>query len=132
MAVGRLAWRHLAARPRQAALTVAGVAVGVAVFIFTVAMMDGLVVFFTRRLIRVSPLITVLPESLDVLAARQSLQESSAGEVLTLSRPPVPDDRPTVRGATALAPRLRELPGVEGVSVAASASVWPSSSSRWR
>lgn len=123
MAVGRLAWRHLAARPRQAALTVAGVAVGVAVFIFTVAMMDGLVVFFTRRLIRVSPLITVLPESLDVLAARQSLQESSAGEVLTLSRPPVPDDRPTVRGATALAPRLRELPGVEGVSVAASASV---------
>lgn len=122
-AVVRLAWRHLAARPRQAALTVAGVAVGVAVFIFTVAMMDGLVVFFTRRLVRVSPLVTVLTESLEVPAAKQVLERGSAGEVLTLSRPPVPDERPTVRGAVAMAPRLRQLPGVEGVSVAASTSV---------
>lgn len=122
-AVLRLAIRHLTAKPRQAVLTVAGVALGVAVFIFTVAMMDGLVVFFTQRLVRVSPLVTVLPESLGVLAARQSLQRVAAGEVLVLSRPPVPDDRPTVRGATALALRLRELPGVKGVSVAATASV---------
>ena len=48
----------------------AGVGLGVAVFIFTVAMMDGLVVFFTQRLIRVSPLLTVLPESLDVARGR--------------------------------------------------------------
>ncbi|MGV8039871.1 MAG: ABC transporter permease [Thermoanaerobaculaceae bacterium] len=122
-AVVRLAWGHLAARPRQAVLTVAGVAVGVAVFIFTVAMMDGLVVFFTRRLIRVSPLVTVLPESLEVLAGRRLLERAAAGELLALSRPPVPDDRPTVRGAVAMAPRLRQLPGVEGVSVAASTSV---------
>ena len=54
-AVPRLAWRHLVSRPRQTALTVVGVALGVAVFIFTVAMMDGLVVFFTQRLVRVSP-----------------------------------------------------------------------------
>ena len=38
--VPRLAWRHLSSRPRQSALTIAGVAVGVAVFIFTVSMMD--------------------------------------------------------------------------------------------
>lgn len=119
-AVARLAWGHLAARPRQAALTVAGVAVGVAVFIFTVAMMDGLVVFFTRRLIRVSPLVTVLPESLEVQAGRRLLERAAAGELLALSRPPVPDDRPTVRGAVAMVPRLLELPAVEGVSVAAS------------
>lgn len=119
----RLAWRHLASQPQQSALTVAGVGLGVAVFIFTVAMMDGLVVFFTNRLVKVSPLLTVLPESLDVARGRDVLRRAAAGEVLSLSRPPVPDDRPTVRGATALAARLRSLPGVEGVSVAAVAPI---------
>ena len=114
-----IAWRHLASRPRQSGLTLAGVALGVAVFVFTVAMMDGLVVFFTQRLIRVSPTLTVLPENLEVAAAREALTRVAPGEVVTLSRPPVPDDRPTVRGATALARRVREAPGVEGASVAA-------------
>ncbi len=115
----RLAWRHLASRPRQVVLTVAGVGLGVTVFIFTVAMMDGLVVFFTNRLIKVSPLLAVLPESIEVARGRDVLRRAAAGEVLALSRPPVPDDRPTVRGATALAARLRVLAGIEGVSVAA-------------
>jgi lipoprotein-releasing system permease protein len=114
----RLAWRHLSASPRQSALTIAGVALGVAVFVFTVSMMDGLVVFFTQRLIRVSPLLTVLPERVDVNAARDALRRARPGEILELTRPPVPDDRPTVRGATALAQRIREVPGVEGASVA--------------
>jgi lipoprotein-releasing system permease protein len=118
-AVVRLAWRHLASQPRQAALTIAGVGLGVAVFIFTVAMMDGLVVFFTNRLVQVSPLLTVLPESLDVARGRDVLRRAAAGEVLAISRPPVPDDRPTVRGATAIAARLRSVAGVEGVAVAA-------------
>jgi len=117
--VVRLAWRHLAGRPREAALTVAGVGLGVAVFVFTVAMMDGLVVFFTNRLVRVSPLLTVLPESLEVARGREVLARAAAGELLTLSRRPQPDDRPTVRGAPALAERVRALAGVEGVSVAA-------------
>jgi hypothetical protein len=93
--VPRLAWRHLSSRPRQSALTIAGVAVGVAVFIFTVSMMDGLVVFFTQRLIRVSPLLTVLPERLDVNLAREQLRRQHAGEIVQLTRPPVPDDRPS-------------------------------------
>ena len=122
--VPQLAWRHLASRPRQSALTVAGVAVGVAVFIFTVSMMDGLVVFFTQRLIRVSPLLTVLPERLDVNVAREQLKHARpGGEIVALTRPPVPDDRPTVRGATALAERIRAVPGVEGVSVAGATPV---------
>jgi len=121
--VSRLAWRHLSSRPRQSALTIAGVALGVAVFIFTVSMMDGLVVFFTQRLIRVSPLLTVLPERLDVNLAREELQWAHPDEVTELTRPPVPDDRPTVRGATALAQRIRAVPGVEGASVAGAAPV---------
>jgi lipoprotein-releasing system permease protein len=119
----RLAWRHLASRPRQSALTVAGVALGVAVFIFTVSMMDGLVVFFTQRLVRVSPLLTVLPERVDVNAARKALERVHSGEIVELTRPPVPDDRPTVRGAPGLAGRIRAVPGVEGVSVAAAVPV---------
>lgn len=122
-AVARLAWRHLAARPRQTALTVAGVGVGVAVFIFTIAMMDGLVVFFTERLIRVSPTLTVLPERLDGDAARRALEAAAGEDVLGLSRPPVPDERPTIRGATVLAGRLRELPEVAGAAVAAAVPV---------
>jgi len=118
-----LAWRHLASRPRQSALTVAGVALGVAVFVFTVSMMDGLTVFFTQRLIRVSPLLTVLPERLDVNLAREQLRHLAPGDVVAISRPPVPDDRPTVRGATALAGRVRSVPGVLGASVAGATPV---------
>jgi lipoprotein-releasing system permease protein len=117
----RLAWRHLASRPRQTALTVAGVGLGVAVFVFTVAMMDGLLVFFTGRLVRVSPLLTVLPESLGVARGREVLARAAAGDVVALHRPPVPDDRPTVRGAPALARRLRSFAGVAGASAAAAA-----------
>jgi len=117
----RLAWRHLASRPRQSALAVAGVAVGVTVFVFTLAMMDGLMVFFTQRLIRVSPLLTVMPERLDVERARESLREFPGDAVRALSRVPPPDDRPTVRGAAALAQRLQGVAEVAGVSVAASA-----------
>jgi lipoprotein-releasing system permease protein len=119
----RIAWRHLASRPRQSALAVAGVSVGVAVFIFTLAMMDGLMVFFTQRLIRVSPLLTVQPERLDVARARNVLREFPGDRVVTLSRIPPPDDRPTVRGAATLVQRLRDIAGVEGASVAASVPV---------
>ena len=116
----RLAWRHLSSKPRQTALTVAGVALGVAVFVFTVSMMDGLVVFFTQRLIRTAPLLTVLTERIDALTPREALAGAHPGELVALSRPPVPDERPTIRGATALAERLRAVPGLAGVSVAAS------------
>ncbi|MBZ5588363.1 MAG: ABC transporter permease [Acidobacteriia bacterium] len=118
-----LAWRHLASRPRQSALTIAGVALGVAVFVFTVSMMDGLLVFFTQRLIRVSPLLTVLPERLDVNLAREQLRHAAPLEIVSISRVPVPDDRPTVRGATALAARVRSVPGVVGSSVAGATPV---------
>lgn len=119
----RLALRRLTSQPRQTALTVGGVALGVAVFIFTVAMMDGLVVFFTERLIQVSPLLTVQPERLDGAAARNALERGAGADLLTLSRPPIPDQRPTVRGATVLAAAVARVPEVNGVSVAAAAPV---------
>ena len=86
----RLAWRHLSSKPRQTALTVAGVALGVAVFVFTVSMMDGLVVFFTQRLIRTAPLLTVLTERIDARPPREALAAAHPGEIVELSRPPVP------------------------------------------
>jgi lipoprotein-releasing system permease protein len=100
---------------------VAGVALGVGVFIVTVSMMDGLVVYFTERLIRVSPLLTVQPERLDVTPAREALARAARPELLHLSRPPVPDIRPTVRGAPALAEIIRRSPGIVGAARAASA-----------
>lgn len=117
--LARLALRHLGSRPRQTWLTVVGVALGVAVFVFTVSMMDGLVVYFTRRLIRVSPLLTVLPERLDVTDARAALRSGVSGDLVALTRPPVPDERPTIRGAPGLARRLRAVEGIEGVGLSA-------------
>ncbi len=118
-AVVRLAWRQLRAAPRPVALTVAGVAVGVAVFTFTVSMMDGLVVFFSERILKISPTLTVMPERLELAPGRQALQRGSADEVLLLSRPPVPDQRPSLRGAQGLATQLAALPGIAGVSLLA-------------
>ncbi len=118
-----MAWRRVASRPRQTALTVGGVALGVAVFVFTVAMMDGLLVFFTERLIRVSPLLSVRPELVAGPSARDTLRHAARGELFALSRAPVPDQRPTVRGATALSALIARVPAVEGVSVAAATPV---------
>ena len=115
----RLAWRHLAASPRTAALTILGVGLGVAVFIFTVALMDGLLVFFAERILRIAPSLTVLPEKIGVLERREALRRFAPGELVLLTRPAVPDERLTIRGAQALAERLRRLEGVQGVALAA-------------
>lgn len=115
----RLAWRHLAASPRTAALTILGVGLGVAVFVFTVALMDGLLVYFSERILRIAPTLTVLPEKLAVLERREALQRFSPRELVVLTRPPVPDERPTIRGAQVLAERLRGVAGVQGVALAA-------------
>jgi lipoprotein-releasing system permease protein len=115
----RMAFFQLAASPRTVALTVAGVGVGVATFIFTVALMDGLTVFFAERILRISPTLTVLPERLEVLANREALRRFHAQELVVWARPPVPDDRPTIRGALALAQQLKNLPGVGAAAAAA-------------
>ncbi len=114
----RIAWRHMVASPRTVALALAGVAIGVAVFIFTVSLMDGLVEFFTQRILRIAPTLTVLPERLEVRTRREALARWQPEEVLLLSRPPVPDERLTLRGAPALAQQLRSFPGVRGVALA--------------
>jgi lipoprotein-releasing system permease protein len=121
--IARLAWRHLSSRPRQTALTVAGVALGVAAFVFTVSMMDGLTIYFSQRLIKISPLLTVMPERLGATQARETLRAASGGEILALSRPPVPDDRPTIRGALVLVRLVRQAPGIVGASLSATVPV---------
>lgn len=121
-AVVRIAFGQLAAAQRTVLFAVSGVALGVAVFIFTVAMMDGLVVFFSDRILRISPTLTVTAERLDSTQHQQTLRGARANEVWMLTRPPVPDERPTIRGAQALALELAKVSGVAGVSTMASTS----------
>ncbi|MCX7895943.1 MAG: ABC transporter permease, partial [Thermoanaerobaculum sp.] len=59
------------------------------------------------------------PETLQPNVQPLSPQEAGKPLVMSLTRPPVPDDRPTIRGATALAAELAKLPWVEGVAPAA-------------
>ncbi len=119
LVIFKMARRQLFASPTTVALTLAGVAVGVAVFIFTVAMMDGLVAYFSQRILRISPTLTVVP------ASEQTLQRAvrptkSRHTVVVLTNPAPPDQRPTIRGGVAMIPTLEKLPGVEGVAPAVS------------
>ncbi|MGQ9753020.1 MAG: ABC transporter permease [Thermoanaerobaculaceae bacterium] len=114
--IGHLALRGLAASPRTVFLTVTGVGLGVAVFIFTVGLMDGLLIYFSQRILKISPTLTVLPENLTGGEMQKRLW-SSRPTLVHVTRMPVPDDRQTIRGAPALAEKLRRLPGVEGASL---------------
>lgn len=115
--IARIARRQLFSSPTTVALTVSGVGVGVAVFIFTVAMMDGLVAYFEQRILRVAPTLTVLPEREDTV---QRATRPSRGQktVVLLTNPASPDERPTIRGGIAYIPVLEKLAGVEGVAPA--------------
>ncbi|MGC8917558.1 MAG: ABC transporter permease [Thermoanaerobaculum sp.] len=115
-AVLRIAFGQLAAARRTVLLAVAGVALGVAVFIFTVALMDGLVVFFSERILRISPTLTVLPERLAATTNQETLRGFTTEQVWMLTRPPVPHERQTLRGAPALVSQLARVTGIEGVS----------------
>lgn len=114
--IGRLALRGLAASPRTVSLTVSGVGLGVAVFIFTVGLMDGLLIYFSQRILKISPTLTVLPEDLGA-GERQKRLWGSRPAVVQVTRTPVPDDRKTIRGAPVLAEKLRRIPGVEAASL---------------
>lgn len=117
----RMARRQLFSSPATVVLTVAGVGIGVAVFIFTVAMMNGLVAYFAERILRMSPTLTVVPEREDTL---QRASSPTRGErtVVVLTNPPSPDERPTIRGGMALLSALEMLAGVEGVAPAVSSA----------
>lgn len=118
-AILTLALRQLQASPRSVAFTVFGVALGVSVFIFTVAMMDGLLVFFSQRILRISPTLTVRPEQ---LAQKRELFSTASGrpQIVTLSRSPVPAERPTIKGSTGVISRLEKTPAVFGIAPMAS------------
>lgn len=115
--LGKIAVRHLLFAPKNAVLTVAGTAVGVAVFVFTVAMMEGLVIFFSERILRISPTLTVFPET-ETTAARAVRPLSGEGVVVAMPRPAPPDERPTIRGGVSLVTTLAQLDGILGVAPA--------------
>lgn len=114
--IGRLALRGLVASPRTVFLTASGVGLGVTVFIFTVGLMDGLLIYFSQRILKISPTLTVLSEDLASAEIQKRLW-SARPTVVQLTRMPVPDDRKTIRGAMVLAEKLRQIPAVEGASV---------------
>lgn len=111
----KMAQRQLFASPVTVLLALAGVAVGVVVFIFTVALMQGLVVYFSQRILSISPTLTVVPERED-MQRRASRPTTGQHQIAVLVNPAPPDERPTIRGYAAMIPALEKLPAVEGVA----------------
>lgn len=113
--LAKIAVRYILFAPRNAALTIAGTAVGVAVFVFTVAMMEGLVIFFSERILRISPTLTVFPET-ETTSARATRPSQGQGAVVAIPRPAPPDERPTIRGGVSWVTALAQVNGVLGAS----------------
>ncbi len=107
----KIAMRYLTASKSQTGLLIAGVAVGVFVFIFMSALIGGLAVFLVKRTVGDIAHVTIESPSRDAV----SLMPPGVGEVLLVAQPAT-DQRAQLRTADAFMPLIDELPGVTATS----------------
>lgn len=117
----KLAVRHLLAHPGQTALLMAGVALGVAVFIFMSALIGGLATLLTQRTVGSIPHIVLEMADRDpaVLAVPGTAQvvlqkDLSRREQISIWQPAIPIIEKT-SGVTAVSPQIRGSAFVGGV-----------------
>ncbi|MCZ4346840.1 FtsX-like permease family protein [Devosia neptuniae] len=102
----KIAMRYLTASKAQTGLLIAGVAVGVFVFIFMSALIGGLAVYLVQRTVGDIAHVTVQAPSRDAV----SLLPDSAGVLVVQQR--VTNQREQLRTADAFVPVIEALPGV--------------------
>ena len=102
----KIAMRYLTASKAQTGLLIAGVAVGVFVFIFMSALIGGLAVYLVQRTVGDIAHVTVQAPSRDAV----SLLPDSAGVLVVQQR--VTNQREQLRTADAFVPLIEALPGV--------------------
>ena len=102
----KIAWRYLTANRAQTALLVLGVAVGVFVFVFMSALIGGLAVFLIDRTVGSVAHISIAPSERNPY--------SLYGEVpsVLMATQASNEQRPQIRGATAIVPMLRASSGM--------------------
>ncbi|MBW8268086.1 ABC transporter permease [Caldovatus sp. SYSU G05006] len=103
----------LARRRRQTLVSVLGVALGVAFFIATAALMRGFQTYFVSQIIDVAPHITIKDELRDPLPQAATLAHPEGAVAVAGVRP---QDR--VRGIRAAGDKLAMLEAMEGVAAA--------------
>ncbi|WP_369413495.1 ABC transporter permease [Caldovatus aquaticus] len=108
-----LARGMLARRRRQTLVSVLGVALGVAFFIATAALMRGFQTYFVSQIIDVAPHITIKDELRDPLPQAATLAHPEGAVAVAGVRP---QDR--VRGIRAAGDKLAMLEAMEGVAAA--------------
>lgn len=106
----KIAMRYLTASKSQTSLLIAGVAVGVFVFIFMSALIGGLAVFLVQRTVGDIAHVTVEAPSRDAV----SLLPGAAGALIVQQR--VTSQREQLRTASAFLPLIEALPGVAAIS----------------
>lgn len=106
----KIAMRYLTANKSQTALLIAGVAVGVFVFIFMSALIGGLGVFLVQRTVGNISHVTVQAPSRDAAA----LLPDSTGLLLVEQR--TSNQRELLRTADAFLPVIASIPGIAAVS----------------
>jgi len=106
----KVALRYLGASKSQTGLLIAGVAVGVFVFIFMSALIGGLAVFLVQRTVGDIAHVTVEAPSRDA----PSLLPESAGPLVVEQR--ATSQRAVLRTADAFLPLIEAMPGVAATS----------------
>lgn len=106
----KIAWRYLTSNKAQTGLLIAGVAVGVFVFIFMSALIGGLASYLVQRTVGDIAHVTLEAPSRDAGlllpdgASTQLVQQRASGQ------------RETLRTADAFLPAIEAMPGVRAVS----------------
>lgn len=106
----KIAMRYLTASKAQTGLLIAGVAVGVFVFIFMSALIGGLAVFLVQRTVGDIAHVTVEAPSRDA----GSLLPDDAGVLIVEQR--ASTQRPLLRTADAFMPIIAATPGITAIS----------------
>src|SRR5690606_7681534 len=106
----KIAWRYLTSNKTQTALLIAGVAVGVYVFIFMSALIGGLGSYLVQRTVGDIAHVTIEAPSREA----GLLLDNLAGPLLV--QQPATGQRDTLNAVDAFLPAIEAMPGVVAVS----------------
>lgn len=111
-----IAFRHLLGQRRQTTLTVAGVAVGVAVLLVISGLMNGLLVSFTETIVDASPHLTMTSEKTQKESKTNLAEKAWPQALIGLTDRGEPTEQGFMRAYSERERQARELPGIDVIS----------------
>lgn len=111
-----IAFRHLLGQRRQTTLTVAGVAVGVAVLLVISGLMNGLLVSFTETIVDASPHLTMTSEKTQKEDKTNLAERAWPQALIGLIDRGEPTEQGFMRAYSEVERQSREIPGIDVIS----------------